>query len=406
MQPNGQVVRVVISPVVVRQAPAGAPAAPTGAKVFAVGERIQLSQEAPQAPTSQVAAGESKAMLGGVRIETSMQKSESGVALMSAGPATIALAGFAPVDDASGEESTTGLTASASTPLEIATSSFIAATPVQVWLFSTPILLAETTVDENGNFAAAINLPSSLPSGNHTLQIQGFVFTSGGAAEVTANIAISITHAVTKQWSAIFPIYSSSISPQTQLRWKQFAANQTSTELACVLTPTSPASRSAANLQLFDKRMLNISTLLKLNGCRDITTKLPVPLTTKSSVNRTWTVAVEPQVTDSVFMWVYEFPLYSSVVRKVVTTTWTENVAAHAGKALACRVTGVEPVSKSRVNTRLFSRRNAVMNAYLAKNGCDTVEFTTPLTTGDPLASRRAWTVRVSTGPSRLVVSS
>ena len=392
---NGEASRVVIPPVVLRAVPADAPTAPRGAKVIALGEPIQQSQQVPTAPAAQVAAGESKAMFGGVPVETAVQKSSDGAALMSAGPATIGLAGFAP----------SSLAATAATPLEIATSSFIASTPVQVWLFSTPMLLAETTVDENGNFAGAISLPTSLPSGNHTLQIQGFVYASGGAAEVTANIGISVVRAITNEWSATFPLFGSSLAARIQSDWQSFVGGQSSMQLSCVLSPTSPASRSAANLQLFDKRMLSMMTLLKLGGCTKITTNVAAPLTKVSRVNRTWTVAVEPQATDNVFAWAHKFSLYSSVVRKAVTTTWTSNVAAHADKTLACQVTAVEPATTSRANTRLFSRRNAAMYNYLSTNGCNTVEFTKPIAASESLTTRRTWTVLVSTGASRQLVA-
>lgn len=392
---NGEASRVVIPPVVLRAVPADAPTAPRGAKVIALGEPIQQSQQVPAAPAAQVAAGESKAMFGGVPVETAVQKSSDGAALMSAGPATIALAGFAP----------SSLAATAATPLEIATSSFIASTPVQVWLFSTPMLLAETTVDANGNFAGAISLPTSLPSGNHTLQIQGFVYASGGAAEVTANIGISVVRAITNEWSVTFPLFSSSLAARIQSDWQSFVSGQLSMQLSCVLSPTSPASRSAANLQLFDKRMLSMTTLLKLGGCTKITTNPAAPLTKISRINRTWTVAVEPQATDNVFAWAHKFSLYSSVVRKAETTTWTSNVAAYADKTLACQVTAVEPATTSRANTRLFSRRNAALYNYLSKNGCNTVEFANPIAASELLATRRTWTVLVSTGANPQLVA-
>ena len=396
---NGQIARIAFTPIQIKAPPANAPVAPAGAKVLPIGSKIEQSQATPTAPVSMVAAGESKATFGGQTIETTIEKAANGPALLSAGPATIALAGFVDQPAASNNNSggSTGLTASSSTPLEIATGSFIASTPVQVWLFSTPLLLAETTVDENGNFAAAINLPSSLASGSHTLQIQGYVYASGGAAEVTANIGISITRKTPKTWSTTFPMFSSAISARQKSTWQKFVADQKSPELSCALTPMSPVSRSAANLQLFNKRMLNVTTFLKLGGCTNITTVASAPLTKNSNINRTWTVAVEPQTTKTTFNWVHVFSLYSSKVRKTATTTWTMNVAAHADKVLACRVTAVEPAKKSRANTKLFDQRNNAISSYLIENSCDTVEFTQSIASKEPFANRQAWTVRVST---------
>ncbi|MFZ9804565.1 MAG: InlB B-repeat-containing protein, partial [Ilumatobacteraceae bacterium] len=404
---NGQIARIAFTPIQIMAPPANAPVAPVGAKVFPIGAKIEQSQVTPTAPVSRVAAGESKATFGGQTIETEMSKSANGPAILSAGPATIALAGFADEPAASSDNTggSTGLTASSSTPLEIATGSFIASTPVQVWLFSTPLLLAETTVDENGNFAAEINLPSSLASGSHTLQIQGYVYASGGAAEVTANIGISITRKTLKTWSTTFPMFSSAISARQKSTWQKFVADHKSPELSCVLTPTSPSSPSVANLQLFNKRMLNVTTFLKLSGCTNITTVESAPLTKNSNINRTWTVAIEPQTTNTTFNWVHVFSLYSSKVRKTATTTWTMNVAAHADKVLACRVTAVEPAKKSRANTKLFDQRNNAINTHLIENGCDTVEFMQSIASKEPFANRQAWMVRVSTIASRQPLS-
>jgi hypothetical protein len=42
-----------------------------------------------------------------------------------------------------------------------------------LWLFSTPVLLGEPTVDAAGDFAATYTIPASTPVGPHTLQING-----------------------------------------------------------------------------------------------------------------------------------------------------------------------------------------------------------------------------------------
>jgi hypothetical protein len=42
-----------------------------------------------------------------------------------------------------------------------------------LWLFSTPVLLGQPTVDAAGDFAATYTIPASTPAGPHTLQING-----------------------------------------------------------------------------------------------------------------------------------------------------------------------------------------------------------------------------------------
>jgi hypothetical protein len=45
--------------------------------------------------------------------------------------------------------------------------------PVRVWLFSEPVRLADITTDENGNFVGQAQLPEGIPTGEHTVQLNG-----------------------------------------------------------------------------------------------------------------------------------------------------------------------------------------------------------------------------------------
>ena len=328
-----------------------------------------------------------------------MSRAANGPAVLSAGPATIALAGFAdePAASSSNSGGSTGLTASSSTPLEIATGSFIASTPVQVWLFSTPLLLAETAVDENGNFAAAISLPSSIPAGNHTLQIQGFVYAAGGAAEVTANIGVSIAAAaVGTRWSGTFPMYVASITPSVKSQWTKFVSAQNSTAFACSVTPVKPERNSKANIRLYENRLIAMTTMLKYNGCASVETLAPSTSKKSSVANRTWTVVVQSQATTVAFRWVHNFSTYASTINPAQKATWTALSTDFAGQKLECVITGAEPIRNSLANARIFANRNENMKAYLLKNGCSEVRINKAISAKTKLASRTKWRVEAS----------
>jgi hypothetical protein len=57
--------------------------------------------------------------------------------------------------------------------VSISGSGFQPDTGVEVWVFSDPVLLGTALVDESGHFAATLDLPASLPVGNHTVQAEG-----------------------------------------------------------------------------------------------------------------------------------------------------------------------------------------------------------------------------------------
>jgi hypothetical protein len=387
---KGKTQRATIAPVQLRAVPIDAPAAPAGAKIVPIGSMIVASKEAPKEAESQVSTGEAKATFGGQEIVSTIQKSSDGVVLVSSGPSKIALAGFS-------SNTSAGLATSSSLPLEIATSSFIASTPVQVWLFSTPILLAETIVDSDGNFAVAINIPSSIPSGNHTLQIQGYAYTSSGAVEITSNIGISIAQLVGKTWSITFPQYVASISKNNQVAWTNFASGQGASVLSCSLTGVSPSKNSKANIKLFENRRTSLLTMLKYNGCVNVNINAPLATTKSATLDRTWKVDVQPATSSVAFKWSHEFKIYSSAIDRKQIPQWSALVAQNESSNLACSVTGAEPLAKSKANTRLFDKRNESLRQYLLSAGCTSVQFESPISRSEKLASRTIWKVEVKT---------
>ena len=61
---------------------------------------------------------------------------------------------------------------------------------VEVWLFSTPILLGTTIVLQDGTFSLPVTVPGDLPAGSHTLQAEGLT-TAGDLRAVSAGVTVS-----------------------------------------------------------------------------------------------------------------------------------------------------------------------------------------------------------------------
>jgi LPXTG-motif cell wall-anchored protein len=61
---------------------------------------------------------------------------------------------------------------------------------VEVWLFSTPILLGTTIVLQDGTFSLPVTVPGNTPAGSHTLQAEGLT-TAGVLRAVSAGVIVS-----------------------------------------------------------------------------------------------------------------------------------------------------------------------------------------------------------------------
>ncbi|MCC2322430.1 fibronectin type III domain-containing protein [Cellulomonas xiejunii] len=61
---------------------------------------------------------------------------------------------------------------------------------VDVWLFSTPVLLGSVTVQADGTFAGRLRLPAGVPAGRHTLQING-TRADGTLVSVAAGVLVA-----------------------------------------------------------------------------------------------------------------------------------------------------------------------------------------------------------------------
>jgi len=78
--------------------------------------------------------------------------------------------------DAVVEQTETGarLTLIRNESTQVSGTGFLAGTRADVWLFSEPTLLGTVTIDDNGEFTGEVNIdPDLIPTGEHTLQLQG-----------------------------------------------------------------------------------------------------------------------------------------------------------------------------------------------------------------------------------------
>ena len=87
----------------------------------------------------------------------------------------------------------------------------MAGTRADVWLFSEPTLLGTVTIDENGDFTGDVTIdPDLIPSGEHTLQLQG-VGTDGyvkaanlGVLVEDAGVAPSVVQENSFSWNFLW----------------------------------------------------------------------------------------------------------------------------------------------------------------------------------------------------------
>lgn len=72
---------------------------------------------------------------------------------------------------------------------DISGSGFRANSIVKVYLFSTPTALGETTTDSNGDFSGSFPVPTGVPAGNHTVQVNGIQ----GSTARSLNLGVLVT---------------------------------------------------------------------------------------------------------------------------------------------------------------------------------------------------------------------
>ena len=228
------------------------------------------------------------------------------------------------------------------------------------------------------------------------LQIQGYTYTSSGAAEITSNIGISIVQSTGQTWSITFSPYVASISRNNQVAWTRFVSSQGASVFSCSLTGVSPSKNSKANVKLFENRRISLLTMLKYNGCINVNINAPVASTKSSTLDRTWRVDVQPATSSVAFKWSHNFKIYSSAIDQKQISQWIALVAQSESSNMACSVTGVEPLVRSKANTQLFVKRNESLKKYLSGAGCSLVRFENPISRNEKLGSRTIWKVEVN----------
>ena len=213
------------------------------------------------------------------------------------------------------------------------------------------------------------------------------------APAATSPVAIPVV--VTRSWSITFLPYVASVFRNSQVAWSTFASSQGSSVLSCSITGVSPSEKSKANNKLFENRQTSLITMLKYNGCEKVAIRTPSRSTQSATMNRTWKVDVEPSASAIDFNWTHDFKTYSSVVDRKQVPQWSAFITDNNSAVLSCSITGVEPLTKSKANTKLFDKRNESLKAYLLSNGCASVQMSKPIGRKEKLASRTIWKVAV-----------
>jgi uncharacterized repeat protein (TIGR02543 family) len=204
---------------------------------------------------------------------------------------------------------------------------------------------------------------------------------------------VVIPTVLARSWSITFLPYVASIYRNNQVAWTAFATSQGSSTLSCSITGISPSEKSKVNNKLFENRQTSLITMLKYNGCEKVAIRTPSRSTQSAITNRTWKVDVEPSASAIDFNWTHDFETYSSVIDRKQVPQWSAFIANNGSAVLSCSITGVEPLTKSKANTKLFDKRNESMKAYLLKNGCASVQMGKPIGRKEKLALRTIWKV-------------
>ncbi|MFF5225922.1 MBG domain-containing protein [Dactylosporangium sp. NPDC000521] len=71
--------------------------------------------------------------------------------------------------------------------VSVSMTGFAPKTRTDVWLFSDPVLIGQVTTDERGAVAAELPVPATLPTGRHTLQVNGV---AAGGAQRTLSVGL------------------------------------------------------------------------------------------------------------------------------------------------------------------------------------------------------------------------
>ena len=132
--------------------------------------------------TSSIEPGVGKVLIGDKSVASTLTSSPTGRTLTSGSLSmTVSSDGDQPTMKS--------LTVETNTPFRVSIAGFQATSEVGVWVFSTPVRVADAMVDSNQSAQVSFVLPSSIKPGNHTLVATG---TSTSGDEVTMKIGFVV----------------------------------------------------------------------------------------------------------------------------------------------------------------------------------------------------------------------
>ena len=111
---------------------------------------------------------------------------------------------------------------------------------VEVWLFSTPILLGTTIVLQDGTFSLPVTVPGNTPAGSHTLQAEGLT-TAGDLRAVSAGVTVSKDVAPATTTTTVAPATTTTtVAPATTTTTVAPATTTTTVAPATTTTTVAP----------------------------------------------------------------------------------------------------------------------------------------------------------------------
>lgn len=181
---NGTTYRVQVRAVTAVGAGAASAAAtgtPVAAPVVVPGEDGE-----PERP--RVTPGVVRAWIGGTTVPVDVGV-QGGLRTVSGPGFTVALGGHNLAGAALPIDATGRIIADVGGSVSVSGGGFTPGEVVDVWLFSTPVLLGSVTVDADGSFAGRLALPADVAEGEHTLQLNG-TRADGELVSVAAGIVV------------------------------------------------------------------------------------------------------------------------------------------------------------------------------------------------------------------------
>ena len=144
---------------------------------------------APGAPTvDAVTPGEASVKVGGVATAARVQRSNNQL-VVTAGPLTATLGALDRTGRVAALDPDGNVRLNPGDPVRINVAGFKPGTSVQVWLFSTPVLLGVAKVSDAGTVTASFTVPKDAPSGSHRIAVVATTM-EGKPATLTVGVKV------------------------------------------------------------------------------------------------------------------------------------------------------------------------------------------------------------------------